>query len=85
MLNATKEQFQQANSAYMMQKQQNATLQAELNIRVLEAELYRVLIKAVEENENLQDTWTDFMMMLKLTVPGIEDKFNAVLKTFPRR
>jgi hypothetical protein len=84
MLNATKEQFAQADAAYHLQKQANSQLQRDLNVRVLEAELYRVLIQAIEDNENLQDAWTDLMMMFKLTVPGAEDKFNAVLRTFPR-
>jgi septum formation inhibitor MinC len=84
MLNATKAQFEQADQAYHMQKQANEQLRREINILVLEAELYRVLINAIEENENLQDAWTDLMMMFKLTVPGAEDKFNAVLRTFPR-
>ena len=83
-LAATETLLEQAKIGYALQTKKVSDLQWDLNARILSAELYDVIIKEVEQNEGLRESWTDFLMMFKLAVPGAEEKFNEVLKNYRR-
>jgi hypothetical protein len=83
-LQATETLLAQAKQGYALQSQKVGQLQSELNMRVMSAQLYNVIITEVERNEGLRESWTDFLMIFKLAVPGSEEKFKEVLKYYKR-
>lgn len=52
--------------------------QAHIDINVRPAEFYKLLEKSIGENESLRSAWDDFIMVLKLVHPNLNDEYKNV-------
>lgn len=43
-----------------------------------QAAMYNLIEELVGKHTNLADNWSDFLMMLKMVEPGVEDQFKAL-------